>query len=516
MRNNGPVTGHEYLLPQGQSLMSTTDLKGRITHCNAAFAEASGYSRDELLGQSHNIIRHPDMPQAAFADLWATVQRGQVWSMPVKNRRKNGDHYWVSANITPLLENSRIVGYMSVRTPAPRSEVRRAEALFAKMRAAERRGAKGPVVIRAGQVWDTGLAGLWAHTRSVLHKAGIGIPALLASVCAAAVGTQWGFAAGALVSIPLGGLATLTIQRHLDTPLVGILRFVRGIAAGDLTAKLDTTGTKTVQQLKSVLNQLSVNLHGMVGDARGEVQAMESVVATVAEGKESLAASTDSQAAGLQQSSAALKQLTEAVRQNVNAAEQGAALAEQTLTVAMRSTSSVDLMRSTMRDISDSAAKISDITQVIDSISFQTNILALNAAVEAARAGEQGRGFAVVANEVRALANRTTQAAREIKQLSQKSHDRVSAGVAEVTGAATAITDTASAAHRLSEIVDNVHRSSREQLQAISEISAAVEMLDDMTQGNTLLVQRLSASADTLSTRARALASSVKLFRTQA
>ena len=514
MRNNGPVTGREYLLPREQSLVSTTDLKGRITHCNAAFVHASGFARDELMGQPHNIIRHPDMPQTAFADMWTTVQRGRAWSMLVKNRRKDGDHYWVIANVTPLLEGSRIVGFMSVRTPADRVDVEWAELLYGKLREAERLGVKVKVAIRGGRVLRTGLMGRMDSALAAVQDLSVALPAVLATFSAALLGAQLGAKQGALVSLPLGLLAAILIQRRTAKPLQAVLQHLRGIAAGDLTAGVDNGGNKLVQQLKSVLGQLSVNLRAMVGDARGEVLALEAVVDTVIASKESLSASTDSQAAGLEQSAAALRQLTETVRQNVSAAEQGAALAEQTLAVALRSTSSVELMRSTMRDISESAGRISDITQIIDGISFQTNILALNAAVEAARAGEQGKGFAVVASEVRALANRTAQAAREIKQLSQGSQDRVAAGVAEVTGAAAAITETASAANRLSEIVDDVHRSSRSQLQAISEISAAVELLDDMTHGNAALVRELSTSADALSSQAQTLAASVELFRT--
>ena len=123
MRVNLPVSGQEFPFPKGQTLVSTTDTKGRILYCNEIFIEVSGYEKEELLGQPHNIVRHPDMPEEAYRDMWETIASGRPWSAPVKNRRKNGDHYWVVANATPLLENGKPTGYMSVRTEATREQI---------------------------------------------------------------------------------------------------------------------------------------------------------------------------------------------------------------------------------------------------------------------------------------------------------------------------------------------------------------------------------------------------------
>jgi aerotaxis receptor len=134
MRDNQPVSHQEYLLQESQTLVSVTDLKGRITYCNPAFIEVSGFTRDELLGQPHNIVRHPDMPEEAFRDLWGTIQAGLPWQGLVKNRRKNGDHYWVQANATPMMDGDQITGFLSVRTTPTREQVNGAEALYARMR----------------------------------------------------------------------------------------------------------------------------------------------------------------------------------------------------------------------------------------------------------------------------------------------------------------------------------------------------------------------------------------------
>ena len=134
MRINTPITGNNFDYPGDELLVSYTNTRGEITHCNPAFVRVSGFAYDELIGQPHNIIRHPDMPPAAFKDLWATVGRGKPWTGLVKNRRKNGDHYWVRANVTPVLERGKPTGYLSVRVKPTEQEVVQAEALFARMR----------------------------------------------------------------------------------------------------------------------------------------------------------------------------------------------------------------------------------------------------------------------------------------------------------------------------------------------------------------------------------------------
>ena len=140
MRVNLPITTHEYVFPKGQTLVSTTDLKGRILYCNPMFIEVSGYSRDELLGQPHNIVRHPDMPEEAYRDMWQTIASGVPWSAAVKNRRKDGSFYWVMANVTPLMQGDQPSGFMSVRTEARRGQIEAAEKLYGQMRAEKEAG----------------------------------------------------------------------------------------------------------------------------------------------------------------------------------------------------------------------------------------------------------------------------------------------------------------------------------------------------------------------------------------
>ncbi|MBY0368036.1 MAG: PAS domain-containing protein, partial [Burkholderiaceae bacterium] len=156
-----PVTQREHPFPSGRLLVSTTDLKGRILHANAVFVATSGYALNELLGQPHNILRHPDVPEEAFRDMWATIQAGHPWSGVVKNRRKNGDHYWVLANVTPLLDDGRPVAYLSVRSEPTRAQIEAAEQLFSKMRV-EAGSGRLRHRLQGGELLRPGWAGTWA------------------------------------------------------------------------------------------------------------------------------------------------------------------------------------------------------------------------------------------------------------------------------------------------------------------------------------------------------------------
>ena len=517
MRDNGPLTGKEHVLQPGTNLVSTTDLKGRIVYCNPAFLEASGFGREELEGQPHNIIRHPGMPEGAFRDLWDTIRAGETWSMLVKNRRKNGDHYWVRACVTPLVDAERTVGYLSVRTAPERAEVDRAEALYARLRQAELRGQPPEYVLHRGRLSRRGPAGYAKRLAEALGENRALLMALALALGACAVTATAGPAlAGALTSAAALGAFRL-MRGSEQARLEDLLVLTQRMAACDLRQHF-AAGTKAgiFGRLCQNLNQLNKNLRSVVGDARSEAATMQTGVAAIASGNLEMSARTESQASSLEQTASSLEQINGAARANADSARDGTMIAEQAVANAERSQQAVSEASATMRAISESSVKIAAITQIIDTISFQTNILALNAAVESARAGEHGRGFAVVAGEVRALAQRTTAAAREIKALIQDSQDRIEAGVAQVEHAAGSMSQTAVSVRRVGELMGGVHLACEEQMQAIAQISEAVSSIDRITQENAAMVEELSANAGALNERAAQLQSSMGVFRTDA
>jgi len=517
MRKNLPVSQREYMLPDGTNLVSTTDLKGIIRYCNPGFIEVSGYAREELLGSPHNLVRHPDMPAEAYRDLWKTIQSGRPWSAVVKNRRKNGDHYWVMAHVTPILEQKKVTGFMSVRTRPSRQEVEAAEALYARMNSNSGNGKAG-VRLSEGRVVKAGLSG-WLHQRSQMDLpmrfgAAVALPAL-AGVAAALMPMQdlWMRGAAAATIVALCGIAITWLIRSAAAPVEALVDVVNVMAAGDLSAHLQERRLDSVGRLYRGLNQLGVTLQTIVGDVRRATDGLNVATGEIAAGNQDLSERTESQASSLEQTAASMEQMTSSVSQNGLAANQAKDMAVKSSVDAEKGRNAVVQSIDTMEKIRVSAHKISAITSTIDGIAFQTNILALNAAVEAARAGEQGRGFSVVAAEVRALAQRAAGAAREIRKLIEDSVSRVEQGSEVISEAGRSIDQVVDSVRQVSQLIADIAGASSEQASGIAQVNDAVMQLDGVTQQNAALVEQAAAAAQTLRSRAIELQHTVEIFR---
>ncbi|MBV8634841.1 MAG: PAS domain-containing protein, partial [Burkholderiaceae bacterium] len=447
MRKNFPVTSVEYEMQEGRHIVSMTDLKGKITYVNPYFVEVSGYEPEELIGKPHNLIRHPDVPPGAFEDLWQTIKRGQPWTGIVKNRRKNGDFYWVVANVTPVMAQGRITGYMSVRTKPSRAQIDAAEQLYRAIR----EGNKDGVAIEAGQVIPGGWRGWLARNANASNATRLLVAqivttgALCVSAAIALAATSGSMAAAAAVVAVLGIAGSIATYRQLRVallrPMTQGLLAARSMAGGDLSETVDTSRHDDAGQLLRALYQTKVNLAAMLGDVRANIATVNSSTHEIAEANLDFSARTEMQASHLQETAASMEQLSSTVKQNAEHAEQAQQLVASAAAVASKGSEVVDRVGATMSDINTSSRKIVDIIGMIDDIAFQTNLLSLNAAVEAARAGEQGRGFAVVASEVRKLAQRSALAAKEIKTLIEESGTRIEAGNALVGEASQTMTD---------------------------------------------------------------------------
>ncbi|EHE9977800.1 methyl-accepting chemotaxis protein [Escherichia coli] len=305
------------------------------------------------------------------------------------------------------------------------------------------------------------------------------------------------------------------IKASLVAPMNRLIGSIRHIAGGDLVKPIEVDGSNEMGQLAESLRHMQGELMRTVGDVRNGANAIYSGASEIATGNNDLSSRTEQQAASLEETAASMEQLTATVKQNAENARQASHLALSASETAQRGGKVVDNVVQTMRDISTSSQKIADIISVIDGIAFQTNILALNAAVEAARAGEQGRGFAVVAGEVRNLAQRSAQAAREIKSLIEDSVGKVDVGSTLVESAGETMAEIVSAVTRVTDIMGEIASASDEQSRGIDQVGLAVAEMDRVTQQNAALVEESAAAAAALEEQASRLTEAVAVFRIQ-
>ena len=305
------------------------------------------------------------------------------------------------------------------------------------------------------------------------------------------------------------------IKASLVAPMNRLIDSIRHIAGSDLVKPIEVDGSNEMGQLAESLRHMQGELMRTVGDVRNGANAIYSGASEIATGNNDLSSRTEQQAASLEETAASMEQLTATVKQNAENARQASHLALSASETAQRGGKVVDNVVQTMRDISTSSQKIADIISVIDGIAFQTNILALNAAVEAARAGEQGRGFAVVAGEVRNLAQRSAQAAREIKSLIEDSVGKVDVGSTLVESAGETMAEIVSAVTRVTDIMGEIASASDEQSRGIDQVGLAVAEMDRVTQQNAALVEESAAAAAALEEQASRLTEAVAVFRIQ-
>jgi aerotaxis receptor len=524
MRVNSPVTSNEYVMEDGKTIVSSTDLQGNINYANPYFIEVSGFTEEELMGAPQNVVRHPDMPVEAFADLWATIKSGTPWTGLVKNRCKNGDFYWVLANVTPVIENGKPVGYLSVRTKPSREQVRETDAVYReikngnprKLRIVKGRAVSTGVAARLKELTTMSLPTQIAAATTLLVGVLAALALTLLVIDDATAARAHGWLGGAAIVAMLG---MLVFCRHLYVnvalPLRRATKAARMMAGGDLTATIEIQRDDEVGQLLAALRQTNINLHSIIGDVRANFDQISLATDEIADGNMDLSGRTETQASSLQQTASSMEQLTATVQQSATNVASANELAERAREVATQGGSIVSQVVTTMGDISASSNKILDIIGLIDGIAFQTNILALNAAVEAARAGEQGRGFAVVASEVRGLAQRSATAAKEIKELIDTSIQKVQAGTTLTNNAGVTMSEVIESVARVSRVMGEISNSTREQSSGIGQVNEAVIKIDDITQQNAALVEEAAAAAGNLAQQTRCVSQAMAVFKLQ-
>ena len=316
-----------------------------------------------------------------------------------------------------------------------------------------------------------------------------------------------------LLTLVLLAAVYMGLRRLVMLPLTGAVKRLDAIARADLSEYIGVKGDNEIGRLFAAMRRMQQSLGKMVGEARGSSNSIYVGATEISRGNTDLSTRTEEQAASLEETATSMEEMTATVKQNADNARQASSLANDASATASHGGEVMDKVTATMRGISDSSKKVAEITGMIDSIAFQTNILALNASVEAARAGEQGRGFAVVAGEVRNLAGRSADAAREIKQLIESSTRQVSEGSALVEQAGNTMREVVTAVKRVTDIMDEISAASQEQSSGIEQINQAVCQMDEVTQQNAALVEQITAAAASLEEQACRLEISVAVFR---
>ncbi|EKB2197415.1 PAS domain-containing protein [Salmonella enterica] len=505
------MSSHPYVsqlntpLDDDTTLMSTTDLESYITHANDTFVQVSGYQLNELLAQPHNLVRHPDMPKAAFADMWYTLKQGEPWSGIVKNRRKNGDHYWVRANAVPMIREGRVTGYMSIRTRATDDEIAAVEPLYQALNEGRcsKRIHKG-LVVRQGLLGKLPAMPVRWRVRSIM-----GLMAVMLALALFGTDASW-------QALLLGALAMLAgtalLEWQIVRPIENVATQALKVATGERNSVQHLNRSDELGLTLRAVGPLGLMCRWLINDVSSQVSSVRNGSERLAKGNNDLNEHTRQTVENVQETVTTMNQMAESVKLNSETASAADKLSMAASSAATQGGEAMDTVIKTMDDIAHSTQRIGTITTLINDIAFQTNILALNAAVEAARAGEQGKGFAVVAGEVRHLASRSANAANDIRKLIDASATKVQSGSEQVHAAGRTMDDIVAQVQNVTLLIARISQSTQEQTDGLSSLTRAVDELNRITQKNAALVEESAQVSAMVKHRASRLEDAVTVL----
>ena len=498
MRRNLPVTQRRVPVNPDANILSTTDPKGRITYINDEFVEISGYSHEELIGQPHNVIRHPDMPRQAFFEFWEALGNGRPWMGMVKNRCRNGDHYWVHAYVTPIMdEQGNLIEYQSIRQAPDEAAVQRAEALYARLRKSE--SDSGRIGVGTQRKWYAGVT-----TRVALAQA--------VAVVIAVLGLLWADASLALgmAGICAGAAAFLALLPWATAPNRRMERMAREVLDDPLAERVFVGHEREDARVEVALLKGGTELRAVTKRLLDTMKQISELGRAAADSIAAGRASIERQSDETRQVATAMEEMSQAVQEVAGSATRSAETSngarEQTTqgkntvrdsAVSVRELNTlVDDASTVIGQLAGETDRIGAALDLIQQITDQTNLLALNAAIEAARAGDAGRGFAVVADEVRGLAHSTSESTQEIKAIieslqdgarrsvdnMQQSNERAKVTLSHAEAAHEALERIEAAVSTMNDVNNQIASATEQQGITAEEINRNISNIDELAR----------------------------------
>ncbi len=487
MRSNHPVTQKNVPVGQGANILSTTNPKGQITHINDEFVEISGFAREELIGEPHNIIRHPDMPRAAYEEMWRRLKAGKSWLGAVKNRCKNGDHYWVQAYAIPIFgENGELVELQSIRSQLDDKARERAEALYGKLRAGE--PDKGPLPRGRMQRKPSLSLKLSLVLALVMVGQAVGLSfdeGMLARLLESLPGIGVGVAAIHWLTVPLR--RSVARSRAIIDDLVAEKIFT---GRTDDIGSIDLAMTQQAAELDAVVKRLHdviAHLGGLAEETIRQSSGAHDAVKEQSMATDTIASASEEMSATAGDVAGNASSMLDQVHQAGERVSKGQDLTQNTRESMKALAVELERASGAITQLAQASQGVEDALGVIGEITEQTNLLALNASIEAARAGDAGRGFAVVADEVRGLALRTKNSTEQIaKTLSE---------FGSTVGQATSSMDTCVSYARKTE--ENAHNSA----ETLNELVTFIERISEGADSTAAAAEQQHNAAGEISTR---------------
>lgn len=507
MKVNLPITNNRKHFSQNDRIISLTDKKGAITYANDVFIDICGFSCEELLHKNHNVVRHPDMPPAAFANLWDYMKAGKSWMGLVKNRCKNGDHYWVNAYVAPVYEKGEIAGYQSVRFAPEETQIERASKLYKRILANKR---PFPIPFAASVGLKTFFAMLLVMAIAIISM-------FLISNTPIAI----------LVAAATAGLSAFGLSRWLTAPLRKLARRARDVYDNPIMRDAYTGSRDEYGQIGLALSAHEAKLRTLTGRVEDSIEQLSELASMTQAASNKTCEGVSRQETETEQLATAINEMAttvqEVARNTDDAAraahevgkdtQAGAKVVQQTIQAIRQLANDIEASADVIHKLETDSNEIGSVLDVIRDIAEQTNLLALNAAIEAARAGEQGRGFAVVADEVRNLAMRTQDSTSQIQDMIERlqkgAHSAVQAmeqgreqakhSVEQAAHADESLTRISAAVDTISSMNQQIATAAEEQSAVADEINRNIINITQVAQATVNIAQETSNNSNRLS-----------------